>query len=302
MPMQENPLSPEMLKRLKNIQLRSQRLTNNIFSGRYKSTFKGRGMAFEKVREYQPGDDVRHIDWHVTARMRTPYIKEYREEREMTVMLLVDVSASLYFGSTATFKSDIALEVAAMLAYLAAESQDNVGLILFSDCVECLIPPKKGRNHIWKMLRHMLTLQPVAKKTSIKTALQALHQIAKHHHTVFIISDFLDHNFHHELKKTALRHDVNAVYIQDKREIELSNTGFVSLQDAETGEHIMIDSHHHASAQALSHMLKQTSEQQKILLKQAGTSVIELTPQQDCLEPFIRFFKQRQRHAMHVST
>ena len=226
----------EILKKIRRIELRTRRLVNSMFAGQYHSVFKGRGMNFEEVREYAPGDEIRSIDWNVTARMNAPYIKKYTEEREMTVMLLVDVSASGIFGSVELSKRELAAEVASILAFSAINNNDKVGLILFTDRIELFIPPKKGRLHTLRLIREMLYFEPEGRGTDLAGALDYLNLVVSRRSVVFMISDFLAPDFTKALTVSSKRHDLVAMPVIDKGESELPNVGIITLEDAETGE------------------------------------------------------------------
>ncbi|MCP4654786.1 MAG: DUF58 domain-containing protein, partial [bacterium] len=236
-------LPPELFQKIKTIQIRTQRVVNDVFAGEYESAFKGRGMEFEEVREYGPGDDIRHIDWNVTARMGSPYVKVHREERELTVMLVVDVSSSGAFGTAAKLKNEVAAELAALLAYTAIKSNDRVGLIIFSDRIERYIPPKKGSSHVWRVIREILTFRPRRRSTDLEGALDYLSKVVRRRAVVFVISDFLDEGFSERLRIAGKRHDVTAISVCDRREIELPPIGILELEDAETGETVLIDTY-----------------------------------------------------------
>jgi uncharacterized protein (DUF58 family) len=236
-------LSPELFQKIKAIQIRTQRTVNDVFAGEYESAFKGRGMEFEQVREYHPGDDVRHIEWNVTARMSAPFVKEHREERELTVMLVVDVSSSGAFGSVEKLKNEVAAEVAALLAYTAIKSNDRVGLIIFSDRIEHFIPPKKGRAHVWRVIRDILTFRPTLRQTDLLGALEYLNKVTRRRSVTFVISDFLDGGFVDQFRVTCRRHDVTAIAVGDRREEALPPIGLIELEDAETGRTLLIDTY-----------------------------------------------------------
>jgi uncharacterized protein (DUF58 family) len=245
--------SEELLNKVRKIEIKTRGLSKNIFAGEYHSQFKGRGMAFSEVREYQPGDDVRSIDWNVTARLNRPYIKVFEEERELTVMLLVDVSGSRNFGTLTQFKRDMMAEVAATLAFSTIENNDKVGVIFFSDKIEKYIPAKKGKTHVLHIIRELLTFEPTSSRTDITSALQYFANAQKRRCTAFLISDFQDTQFLQTAKtgkKTELekawmiasnKHDVQAIQIYDKRETELPDVGLLKLKDAETGERMWVD-------------------------------------------------------------
>jgi uncharacterized protein (DUF58 family) len=234
--------SEELLKRVRSIEIKTRRLSRNIFAGEYHSQFKGRGMAFSEVREYQPGDDVRSIDWNVTARLNKPYIKVFEEERELTVMLLVDVSGSRHFGTLSQMKRDMIAEVAATLAFSTIANNDKVGVIFFSDKIEKFIPAQKGKTHVLHIIRELLSFEPSSTGTDISQALQYFSNAQKRHCTVFLISDFIGiENLEKPLMIASNRHEVNAIQIYDRRDTELPNLGLVQFRDAETGEDIWVD-------------------------------------------------------------
>ncbi len=232
----------ELLKRVRQIEIKTRALTNNIFAGEYHSAFKGRGMSFAEVREYQPGDDVRDIDWNVTARLGRPYVKVFEEERELTVMLLIDVSGSLEFGSVSRFQRDLVAEIAATLAFSAIQNNDKIGVIFFSDRIEKFIPPKKGRKHILYIIRELLTLRPEGRHTDIGTALEYLVSALRRRSIAFVLSDFIDgHDYSKALTIANRKHDVAAVRVYDRRMAELPDVGLLKVTDAETGHEQYID-------------------------------------------------------------
>ena len=234
--------SEELLKRVRSIEIKTRRLSRNIFAGEYHSQFKGRGMAFSEVREYQPGDDVRSIDWNVTARLNKPYIKVFEEERELTVMLLVDVSGSRHFGTLSQMKRDMVAEVAATLAFSTIANNDKVGVIFFSDKIEKFIPAQKGKTHVLHIIRELLSFEPTSTGTNIAQALQYFSNAQKRHCTVFLISDFIGiENLEKPLMIASNCHEVNAIQIYDRRDTELPNLGLVQFRDAETGEDMWVD-------------------------------------------------------------
>ena len=234
--------SEELLKRVRKIEIKARKLSRNIFAGEYHSQFKGRGMAFSEVREYQPGDDVRSIDWNVTARLNKPYIKVFEEERELTVMLLVDVSGSRNFGTLSQMKRDMMAEVAATLAFSTIANNDKVGVIFFSDKVEKFIPAKKGKTHVLHIIRELLSLEPSSTGTDMAQALQYFANAQKRHCTAFLISDFIGvGEMYKPLLVASNRHEVNAIQIYDRREAELPNVGLVKFHDTETGEDLWVD-------------------------------------------------------------
>ena len=234
-------LDEELIAKIKGIQIRTRHLVNDVFSGEYQSAFKGRGLEFEEVREYVPGDDIRAIDWNVTARYNKPFIKTFRDERELTVMFVVDVSASSRFGTFTKFKDEVAAEIAALLAYTALKNSDKVGLIIFSDHVEHYIPAKKGRGHIWRLIREILSYESSSQKTDLTVPLEFLNMVIKRRAIAFLISDFQDGGYESPLRTLSKHHDLIAVSVYDPREVDMPNIGFLELEDAETGEIILID-------------------------------------------------------------
>jgi uncharacterized protein (DUF58 family) len=232
----------EILKKVRRIEIKTRGLSNNIFAGQYHSAFKGRGMAFSEVREYQFGDDIRDIDWNVTARFNKPYIKVFEEERELTVMLMVDVSGSLEFGTIKQFKKDMATEIAATLAFSAIQNNDKIGVIFFSDRIEKFIPPKKGRKHILYIIRELIDFKAESRRTNVKAALEYLTSVMKRRCTAFILSDFIDRNsFKNALTIANRKHDIVAIQVYDKRVAELPSIGLMKIKDAETGYEQWID-------------------------------------------------------------
>ncbi|MDE0535938.1 DUF58 domain-containing protein [Tenacibaculum sp. L6] len=226
----------ELLKKVRKIEIKTRRLSNHIFGGEYHSTFKGRGMTFSEVRQYQYGDDIRAIDWNVTARYNEPYVKVFEEERELTMMLVVDVSGSEFFGTSEQFKKYTVTEIAATLAFSAIQNNDKVGLILFSDQVELYIPPKKGKSHVLRIIRELIEFQPKSKQTNISEALKFLSNIMKKKAIVFMLSDFMDDNYERTLKIVGNKHDVTGIRVYDKHDEEIPNLGMVQMLDAETGK------------------------------------------------------------------
>ena len=231
----------EILKKVKRIEISTRGLVNEVFSGEYHSVFKGRGMEFAEVREYQIGDDIRNIDWNVFARSGSPYVKVFDEERELTVMLMVDVSASGSFGTTSQLKGEVAAELCAVLAFSAIKNNDKVGLMIFSDKIEKFIPPRKGKQHVLRVIREILYFKPEDAKTDLNIALEYLNRVVKRRSIAFIISDFLTENYEKALQVANKKHDIIAIDIIDPREVELPNVGFLELEDAETGETVLID-------------------------------------------------------------
>ena len=231
----------EILKKVRKIEIKTRRLSDHIFSGEYHTSFKGRGMTFSEVRQYQYGDDVRAIDWNVTARYNEPYVKVFEEERELTMMLLVDISGSESFGTKNQQKRDMVTEIAATLAFSATQNNDKIGLLLFSDQIELFIPPKKGKSHVLRIIRELIEFQPKSQKTDLSQALKYLSSVLKKKAIVFLISDFMTSEYEHTLKIASKRHDVTGIRVFDQREESLPNIGIVTMVDAETGENLVVD-------------------------------------------------------------
>ena len=287
-------LSSELFQKIQQIHIRTQRLVTEAMAGEYVSAFKGRGMEFEQVREYQPGDDIRHIDWNVTARMNSPFVKEHREERELTVMLLVDVSASGAFGSSKQLKNEIAAEIAAVLAFAAIRNNDRVGLVLFTDEVESYIPPKKGRSHVWRVIREILYFQPQRTGTSIETALEFLTKVAPRRVVSFLISDFFDGGFKDRLRVAGRRHDMTAVTINDRREAELPALGLVEMEDAETGRLMVVDTGSRKVREQLKAQHREKLVRRRELLRSVGVGEIEIWTDEPYVDNIVRFFRKHQ--------
>ena len=231
----------ELLKKVRKIEIKTRRLSDHIFGGEYHSTFKGRGMTFSEVRQYQFGDDVRNIDWNVTARYNEPFIKIFEEERELTMMLMVDISGSEFFGTEEQFKNEVVTEIAATLAFSATQNNDKIGLILFSDKIELYIPPKKGRSHVLRIIRELIEFEPQSRETNIAEALKFLSSVMKKKAIVFLLSDFMADDYLHTMKIVAKKHDVTGIRVYDKKEEHIPNLGVVQMQDGETGELMLIN-------------------------------------------------------------
>lgn len=231
----------ELLKKVRKIEIKTRRLSDNVFGGEYHSAFKGHGMMFSEVRQYQFGDDVRDIDWNVTARYNEPYVKVFEEERELTLMLMVDVSGSEFFGTRDQFKNEIVTEVAATLAFSALQNNDKIGMILFSDQIELFIPPKKGKTHVLRIIRELIEFEPKSNKTDLAQALKYLSNVMKKKAIVFVLSDFITDNYRDTLKIAAKRHDVTGFRIYDHAENQIPNLGMVQMEDSETGEVLLVN-------------------------------------------------------------
>ena len=284
----------ELIKKVKKIEIKSKGLSSQIFSGEYHSAFKGRGMAFSEVREYQIGDEIRTIDWNVTARFNHPYVKVFEEEREMTVMLLVDVSGSKDFGSRSQFKQELVTEICAVLAFSAINNNDKVGVLFFSDQVEKFIPPKKGKSHILMIIRELLDFEPERKGTNIKEALKYFSRAIKKRSTAFLISDFLDQGFEDELKIVNRKHDLVALQIHDQREEEMPNVGLVQLIDAESGEIQWMDT----SSKVKRNIYRSNAlKQQEFILnamRRSGVDHCKISTHQSYVTPLMNLFKRRE--------
>ena len=285
----------EILKKIRRIELRTRRLVNSIFAGQYHSVFKGRGMNFEEVREYAPGDEIRSIDWNVTARMNVPYIKKFTEERELTVMLLVDVSASGLFGSIELSKRELAAEVASILAFSAINNNDKVGLLLFTNEVELFIPPKKGRLHTLRLIREMLYFEPKGRGTNLAGALDYMNRVISRRAVVFMISDFMVPDFTKALTVTSRRHDLVAMPVTDPGESDLPDVGIVTLEDAETGAQIDVNTSSRAVRRGLFELNEERMRALERLLRSRRVDVVPLSTAEDYLIPLRAFFDQRER-------
>ena len=285
----------EILKKVKQIQIRSSRLVNDVLAGEYVSVFKGRGMEFDEVREYQAGDDIRTIDWNVTARLGHPYIKRYTEERELTIMFLVDLSFSGEFGSMKQFKNEIATEICAVLAFSAVRNNDKVGLILFTDKIEKFVPPKKGKTHVLRVIREVLYFKPENKGTDISIALEYLLKVTKRKTVCFLLSDFITEGFERALRIANKRHDMVAVSITDPRELEIPNVGFVELEDAETGEITLIDTADRKMMERFNRFNKKNMEDREKLLRGMGVDLVDVRTDSPYVEPIMKFFRAREK-------
>ncbi|HLE11096.1 MAG TPA: DUF58 domain-containing protein [Bacteriovoracaceae bacterium] len=290
-------LSEELIAQIKGIQLRAKHLVTNTFAGEYKSTFKGRGMEFDEVREYTPGDDIRSIDWNVTARMNHPFVKIYRDERELTVIFVVDVSASSAFGTVNKFKNEISAEITALLAYMALRSNDKVGLIIFSDHVEHYIPPKKGRGHVWKLIREILTYKSQARKTDLAVPLEFLNQVIKHKSIAFLISDFQDEGYKKIVQTTAKHHELIAISVTDPKEMEIPNIGYIELEDAETGEFILVNSADFSLRSGYKMHSAKNLKEQKNFFQSSGIDYININTGESYIRPIAEFFRKRNKIA-----
>ena len=282
-----------LLKKVRKIEIKTKGLSNHIFAGEYHTAFKGKGMAFSEVREYQPGDDIRSIDWNVTARYNSPFVKVFEEEREMTVMLLIDMSASGNFGTQEQFKRELATELAAILAFSAINNNDKVGVIFFTDKVEQFIPPKKGKSHILRIIREVLAFEPTGKGTDIAGALEYFSAVIKKRSICFILSDFMSKEFDRPLKIASKKHDLVALRIHDLREDTLPNVGLIPMQDAETEKMLFVDTSSKKVRDNFAKNRVQTNEKLRKLFPASGVDLIDITTGTDYVKPLINFFKTR---------
>lgn len=283
----------ELLKKVRRIEIKTRGLSRNIFAGEYHSAFKGRGMTFSEVREYQFGDDIRNIDWNVTARFNHPYVKLFEEERELTVMLLVDVSASREFGTTTQTKREVMTEIAATIAFSAIQNNDKIGVIFFTDQIEKFIPPKKGRKHILYIIRELIDFQPQSVKTDISFALQYFMNVIKKRCTAFLISDFLDEDIEQSITIANRKHDIAAIRVYDKRESELPAVGLVKMKDAETGERIWVDTDSRRVRMKYQNAWKENRYRKQQMLKRAGVDVVAVETSEDYVKALMGLFKMR---------
>ncbi len=283
----------ELLKKVRKIEIKTRRLSDHIFGGEYHSTFKGRGMTFSEVRQYQFGDDVRNIDWNVTARYNEPYIKVFEEERELTMMLMVDVSGSEFFGTTNQFKKEIITEISATLAFSAMQNNDKVGLVLFSDEVELYIPPKKGKSHVLRIIRELLEFKPKSNKTNIAEALKYLTNVMKKKAIVFVLSDFIDDDYVKTLKITGNKHDVTGIRVYDDREENLPNLGMVQMQDAETGAIQLINTPSKKVRMAYGEHHRQRVNYFQESFTKSGCGVLNCRVDESYVKKLLGYFKRR---------
>lgn len=284
----------ELLKRVRKIEIKTRGLTNNIFAGEYHTAFKGRGMTFSEVREYQYGDDVRNIDWNVTARYDRPYVKVFEEERELTVVLLVDVSGSRNFGTVSKLKKNQMTEIAAVLAFSAIQNNDKIGVIFFSDHIEKFIPPKKGTTHILHIIRELIDFQPTNRGTNVATALQYLTNAIKKRCTCFVLSDFMDeHDFEHPLLIANKKHDMVALRVYDRRELSLPSVGLMYLKDAESGETVWVDTSDRRVREEYERYMTERERELERMFKRSGVDVASISADEDYVQSLIGLFKRR---------
>ncbi len=283
----------ELLKQVRQIEIKTKGLVNHVFSGEYHSVFKGRGMEFSEVREYQIGDDIRNIDWNVTARFGHPYIKVFEEERELTVMLIIDLSGSLSFGTENKTKQQIAAELSSILAFSALKNNDKVGLILFTDKIEKFVPPRKGRKHVLRIIREVLSFEPEGKTTDIDLALQYFNNSIKKRSIAFLISDFMDEGFEKILRIAGKKHDLIGVVLSDRREKEIPRLGLVKFHDAETGQQRWLDTSNKETYRLIQKLNRENEEKRKSLFLSSGLDSIEINTGEDYVKPLVQFFKMR---------
>ncbi len=288
-------LTKELLKQVKQIEIRTRGVVNEVFSGEYHSVFKGRGMEFSEVREYQIGDDIRNIDWNVTARYGHPFIKIFEEERELTVMLLVDMSGSLMFGSFEKTKQRIAAELSAILAFSAMKNNDKVGLILFTDQIEKFVPPRKGKSHVLRIIREVLSFEPQGNKTDLKGALEYFHHTIKKKSIVFLLSDFIDKDYEKILKIIGKKHDLIGMLLEDPRERELPKVGLMKFKDSETNEIRWLDTRSRKVQDWFNNYIKDTEEFRQDLFVKSKLDVIRIDASKSYIKPLVDFFKLREK-------
>jgi uncharacterized protein (DUF58 family) len=286
---------PELLQKVKYLEISTRKLVNNVLTGEYHSAFKGQGMIFSDFREYVHGDDVRSISWGVTAKAGKPYIKRFEEERELSIVLAVDVSGSGDFGSGNFCKGEIIAHLAAMIGFSAVQNGDMVGLLLFSDRVEHYLPPKKGRGNMHRILRDLLYLEPKSKRTSLMTGLEHLYSVLKKQSYVFVFSDFFDENYERSLKKLAGKHDVTAVIVEDEKEREFPRVGVIEMQDAETGELMAVDTSSASFQKNLKENFEKRKKTREKLLRGSNVAAISVMSAQNYVQPLLSFFQKRQK-------
>lgn len=284
----------DLLKKVRKIEIKTRRLSDHIFSGEYHTSFKGRGMTFSEVRQYQFGDDIRAIDWNVTARYNEPYIKVFEEERELTMMLMVDISGSESFGTQNAFKKDIVTEIAATMAFSATQNNDKIGLILFSDQIELFIPPKKGRSHVLRIIRELIEFQPKSKKTDISQALRFFSGVIKKKAIVFMISDFLtDDDYEKTLKIAGKKHDLTGIRVYDVREEKMPNLGMVNMQDAETGETLLVNTGSKSVRMEYEKYYQEKIKYFKETFSKSGSGTVNTRVDESYVTKLLGYFKSR---------
>ncbi|MDC8005290.1 DUF58 domain-containing protein [Aureisphaera galaxeae] len=283
----------ELLKKVRKIEIKTRRLSDHVFGGEYHSTFKGRGMTFSEVRQYQFGDDVRNIDWNVTARYNEPFVKVFEEERELTMMLMVDISGSEFFGTDTQFKNEIITEIAATLAFSAMQNNDKIGLILFSDAIELFIPPKKGKSHVLRIIRELIEFQPQSKRTDIAQALKYLTNVMKKKAIVFVLSDFITDGYRDTLKIVSKKHDVTGIRIYDRREEEIPNLGMVQMEDEETGELMLVNTGSKSVRRNYSKYYQERVDEFNDAFLKSGAGVLSCRVDESYVKKLLGYFKRR---------
>ena len=283
----------ELLKKVRKIEIKTRRLSDHVFGGEYHSTFKGRGMTFSEVRQYQFGDDVRSIDWNVTARYNEPFVKVFEEERELTMMLLVDISGSEFFGTSTQFKNEIITEIAATLAFSAMQNNDKIGLILFSDQIELFIPPKKGKFHVLRIIRELIEYKGESKRTDIAQALKYMTNVMKKKAIVFVLSDFITEGYSETLKIVAKKHDITGIRIYDRREEEIPNIGMVQMQDEETGEFMLVNTSSKAVRRSYNKYYTECVEEFNEAFMKSGAGVLSCRVDESYVKKLLGYFKRR---------
>lgn len=291
----DKEISPELIKKIRDIQVKTNHLVNHMMAGEYVSAFRGRGMEFSEVREYEPGDDIRFIDWNVTARMGHPYVKEFKEERELTVMLMVDVSSSGDFGSYEKLKSEASAEIASILAFSAIKNNDKVGLIVFSDQIEHYILPQKGRAHIWNVIRTILNFKPEGRRTDLNLPLEYLMRVQKRKSVAFLISDYQAENYEEKMRLARKKHDLVAMHIIDPREAALPDVGWVNLEDAETGERLMVNTGDDQMRNQYAAQKSRDHQNLKSRFYSMGIDTIQIHTDRSLVNPIIQYFKMREK-------
>ncbi len=283
----------ELLKKVRKIEIKTRRLSDHVFGGEYHSTFKGRGMTFSEVRQYQFGDDVRNIDWNVTARYNEPFIKVFEEERELTLMLMVDVSGSEFFGTDTQFKNEVVTEIAATLAFSAMQNNDKTGLILFSDEIELFIPPKKGKSHVLRIIRELIEYEPNSRKTNVAQALKYMTNVMKKKAIVFVLSDFITDNYRDTLRIVAKKHDVTGIRVYDAREESIPNLGVVQMQDEETNERLLVDTSSKAVRDNYNSYFRDRSDYFQEAFTKSGAGAISCRVDESYVKKLLGYFKRR---------
>ena len=286
-------ISKQILKKVKQIEIRTRGLVNDLFGGEYHSVFKGRGMTFSEVREYQPGDDIRLIDWNVTARTGSPFIKVFEEERELTMMLIIDISGSNFFGSNSMFKNEYVTELAATLAFSATKNNDKVGLVLFSDVVELYIPPKKGKSHVLRIIRELLEFKSKSKRTDINIPLKFISNILKNRSIAFVISDFISEDYSNSLKIFSSKHDVTGIRIFDKTEEVIPNLGLIDINDNETGKRLTVNTSSKSVRKQYSEYYQNKRNEFIDYFKKSGSGIIECNTNDNYQKKLLKYFKSR---------